>query len=150
MFFATLQAMQMMLDGILTAEEYRAIESKYYIPNTTLLRERASLEIDKTDYKTTIKGSFNLLRHLDKFYKEASVDIKQKLVGLIFTEKLIFENDQLQTPKMKETLSLIMVESKELEATKKGLKKIFSLQSPCEPAGIIRTRRHALLPSLSR
>ena len=49
----------MMLDGMLASEEYRVIKSKYDSHNTTLLGERASLEIDKTDFKTTIKGSFN-------------------------------------------------------------------------------------------
>ena len=54
---------------------------------------------------------------------------------------MIFENDQLQTPKMKETVSLIMVESKELKATKKGTEENFFLLSPLmnEPAGITRT-----------
>ena len=60
----------MMLDGILAAEEYQAIESKYYIPNTTLLGERASLEIDKTDYKTTIKGSLIFLDNWTNFIKK--------------------------------------------------------------------------------
>ena len=69
--------MQVMLDGILDAGKYRAIKSKYDNQHTTLLRERASLEIDKVDYETTIKGSCKLLRHLDKFYKEASVDINR-------------------------------------------------------------------------
>ena len=90
-----------------------------------MLREHASLEIDKTDYKTTIKRSFKLLRHLDKFYKEASVDIKQKLVALIFTEKMIFENGLLQTLKLNEIVSVIMMESKKLETIKKGTKKNF-------------------------
>jgi site-specific DNA recombinase len=124
------KAMQMMLDGILDAGEYRAIKSKYDSQNTTLLRERASLEIDRVDYKTTIKGSVNLLRHLDKFYKEASVDIKQKLVGLIFTEKLILKMINFKPLAMNEIVSLIMLESNELVAEKKGPKKNFSLQSP--------------------
>ena len=74
---------------------------------------------------------------MDKFYKEANLDIKQKLVGLIFTEKLIFANSQLQTPKMNAIVSLIMLGSKELAATKKGQKKNFFSSVPCgEPAGI--------------
>ena len=51
-------------------------------------------------------------------------------MGLIFPEKLIFENDRVQTPKMNEIVSLIMLENKELDAIKKGSKKNFSLQSP--------------------
>jgi hypothetical protein len=74
--------------------------------------------------------SFNLLKQLDKFYDKASLDIKQKLVGLIFPEKLIFENDRLQTPKVNEMGSLIILENKHLETIKKGTKKNFSLSIP--------------------
>jgi site-specific DNA recombinase len=123
-------AMRMMLDGEIESSEYKAIKSKYDDANTTLLRERASLEMDKVDYTAKIHGCFNLLIHLDKFYREASVDIKQKIVGLNFPEKLIFKNGKVQTPKMNEVLSLIMLEDNKLEAEKKGQQKNFSLLSP--------------------
>ena len=124
------KAIQMMLDGELDSSEYRVVKSNYENANTTLLRIRASLELDKVDYGSKVNGSFNLLKHIDKFYNEARVDVKQKLVGLIFPEKLIFENDRFQTPIMNEIVSLIMLENKELETIKKGTKKNFSLQSP--------------------
>ncbi len=115
----------MMLDGEINSSDYKSIKLRYDDINTTLIREQASLELGKVDCATKILGSFNLLRHLDKFYLEASVEIKQKLVGLIFPEKLIFENDRVQTPKMNEIVSLIMLENKELDAIKKDRRKIF-------------------------
>jgi hypothetical protein len=105
-------AMRMMLDSAIDPSEYKIIKGKYEEMNTTLLRDRASLEIDKVNYSSKIQGCFNLLMHLDKFYAEASVDIKQKIVCLNFPEKLIYENGQFQTPKMNEVLSLIMLENK--------------------------------------
>ena len=47
-------AMPMMLDGEIDATEYRAIKSRYEQANTTLLKERASLEINKIDYASKI------------------------------------------------------------------------------------------------
>lgn len=88
------------------------------------------MELDKVDYSSKIQKSFNLLKHIDKFYSEASVDIKQKIVCLMFPEKLIFKNDRLQTPKMNEVLSWIMLENNELEQIKKGSIKNFSNRSP--------------------
>lgn len=124
------KAMQMMLDGEIESFDFKAIKSKFDIANTTLLRERASLEIDKVDYASTISGSFNLLKHLDKFYNEASVSVKQKIVGLNFPEKLVYENGRIQTPKMNEVLSLIMLGNNQL-GNKKGDKvKNFSTLSP--------------------
>ena len=101
------KAMQMVLDGEIDSFEYKAIKSRFDMANTTLLRERASLELDKVDYSSKINGCFNLLKHLDKFYHEADVSMKQKIVGLNFPEKLIYENGRVQTPKMNEVLSLI-------------------------------------------
>ena len=75
------KAMQMMLDGEIESFDYKAIKSKYEVLNTTLVRQRASLETDKVDYASTINGCFNLLKDLDKFYNEASVSVKQKIVG---------------------------------------------------------------------
>lgn len=98
--------------------------------NTTLLRQRASLETDKIDYSSTINGCFNLVKHLDKFYNEASVSIKQKIVGLNFPEKLIYENGRIQTPKMNEVLSLIMLENNALEHKKGNKEKNFFTLSP--------------------
>lgn len=126
----TNKAMQMMLDGEIDSSEYKAIKSRYDEINTTLIRQRASLELDKVDYSSKIQKSFNLLKHIDKFYSEASVDIKQKIVCLMFPEKLIFKNDRLQTPKMNEVLSWIMLENNELEEIKKGSIKNFSNRSP--------------------
>jgi hypothetical protein len=54
--------------------------------------------------------------HLNKFYAEASVDIKQKIVGLNFPEKLIYEDGRVQTPEMNEILALIMLEDRKLGA----------------------------------
>jgi hypothetical protein len=120
----------MMLDNEIQSSEYKEIKLAYEDINTTLLRERASLEIDKVDYSTKINGSFNLLMHLNKFYAEASVDIKQKIVGLNFPEKLIYEDGRVQTPKMNEILALIMLEDRKLGPEKKGQQKNFSLLSP--------------------
>ena len=121
------KAMQMMLDGEIESFEYKAIKSRFDTANTILLRERASLEIDKVDYSSTINGCFNLLKHLDKFYNEANVSMKQKIVGLNFPEKLIYENGRVQTPKMNEVLSLIMLENNLLEHKKRDKEKNFFL-----------------------
>ena len=124
------KAMQMMLDGEIESSEYKGIRSKFEMANSTLLRDRASLEINKVDYSSKINGCFNLLKHLDKFYNEADVNVKQKIVGLNFPEKLIYENGRIQTPRMNEVLSLIMLETNGLEHKKRDKEKNFFTLSP--------------------
>lgn len=124
------KAMQMMLDDQIDSSEYKSIKSRFEDLNTILLKECASLELDKVDYSSKIHGSFNLLMHLDKFYIEASVELKQKIVGLNFPEKLIYGNGAFQTPKMNEVLSLIMLNHNDLEQEKGDREKNFSTLSP--------------------
>lgn len=57
----------MMLDSEIDAAECWTIKSKYDDANTTLLRQRASLEIDQVDYGSKINQGFNLLKHIDRF-----------------------------------------------------------------------------------
>lgn len=83
--------------------------------------------MDKVDYLPKLNGCFNLLKDLDKFYNEASVEVTQKIVCLNFPENLIYENGQIQTPKMTEVLSLIMLENNTLGHKKGTKKKFFSL-----------------------
>jgi hypothetical protein len=70
--------------------KYKRTKTRYDEINTTLLRDKASWELDKIDYSSKIHGCFNLLTQLDKFYAEASVGIKQKIVGLNLPEKFVF------------------------------------------------------------
>ena len=63
----------MILDAEIDMSEYRAIKSEYGEKNKTLLLQRASLDLEKVDYKKSIRGTFNLLRDLDKFYDMATL-----------------------------------------------------------------------------
>ena len=124
------KAMQLMLDGEIDSSDYKAIKSRIEDTNTSLLRESSSINIEKSEFHAKVNGSFNILLHLDKFYREAKVDVKQKLLGLNFPGKLIYENGGVQTPKMSDVLSLITMKTSELGVQKKGQQKNFSLLSP--------------------
>ncbi len=52
-------ATQMMLDGEINSSDYKSIKL-YDDINTTLIREQASLELDKVDCATKILGSFSI------------------------------------------------------------------------------------------
>jgi hypothetical protein len=84
------------------------------------LREAASLELDQGDYALKINGCFNLLSQLNKFYANANVEVKRRILYLNFPEKLIYENGKVQTPKMNEILALIMLKDSDLENKKRG------------------------------
>lgn len=122
-------AMQMMLDGEIESADYRSIKTKLEENNSNFLREKASLELDNLDYSVLIKNSFNLLKNLDVFYDEANIEMKQRLLSLIFRERLIYKNDEVQTPKNNEILSLISLKNNGLDHKKRDSSKNFSTLS---------------------
>lgn len=62
----------------------------------------------------------SLLTHLDIYYAEGPLEVKRKLIGSIFPEKLIFENGSYRTTKVNEAVELIGQFSKELGKEKAG------------------------------
>ena len=126
--------MQMMLDGEIESADYRSIKTKLEDSNSSFPREKASLELDNLDYSVLIKNSFNLLKNLDVFYDEANIEMKQRLLSLIFRERLIYKNDEVQTPKNNEILSLISLKNNELNHKKKDSLKCNRRDSNPEPS----------------
>ena len=51
------------------------------------------------------------LTHLPFYYDNAPIELKHKIVGSIFPEKLIFENEKYRTTKTNSLISLICSES---------------------------------------
>jgi hypothetical protein len=61
-----------------------------------------------------------LLTHLDVYYMEAPLKIKRKIIGSIFTEKLMFENGSYRTSQVDPAIELIGQFSKDLGKEKAG------------------------------
>ena len=123
------KAMQMMLDGGLDSAEYRIIKNRFEQLNIPLSREKAALESLDGNYLKYLKGGFAFLKNAEKFYLEATLENKQKIVGSMFTDNVIFENSELRTPALNEVVSLILQENNELEEIKNGIDSNNSNQS---------------------
>src|SRR5690606_20073515 len=112
------RAMQMMLDDQIDPTEYKAIKNRYDKLNISLTRERTAFELTDGNFMEHLKGGFNLLKRVDKYFVEANPTVKQKIVGLIFEEKLIFENGKCRTPKFNPLVELIILNNSELQNKK--------------------------------
>lgn len=53
------------------------------------------------------RWGLTLLTHLPIFYERASAAVKKKILGSIFTGKLIFENENYRTTGLNEAVALI-------------------------------------------
>lgn len=113
------KAMQMMLDGQLDSADYKTIKEQYETANASIMKECAILSSQK-DYTTTIAGGFGLLSNMTDIFQRADTETKKRIVSLNFPGRLIFQNEKVQTPKISDVLSLIMLNDSKLQGIKKG------------------------------
>ncbi len=111
---------EMFISQKLEADSYHRLK-KATKENLGLLNIKIN-ELEQTDsnfVKHCRYGLF-LLTHLDLYYEETSTEIKQKLLGSIFPEKLVFENGKYRTTKINEAIALISGYKKEFDVKNEG------------------------------
>ena len=54
-----------------------------------------------------VKYGFSLLENLAEYYLKADIAVKRKLIGSIFPEKLVYEDNNYRTTQINEVLSLL-------------------------------------------
>ena len=67
----------------------------------------AELKSVDSGFKEYLKYNVSLMSNLNQYYTTATIDNKQKLLGLMFPEKLVFSNNEFQTTKESELLTLL-------------------------------------------
>lgn len=100
-------AQQLMLDGEITPADYRDIKSQIEPETQRLACRQSSLLHDTDNLRELIEPCVRLLKHLPDYYSNASLPTKQALIGSIYPEKLIFENNQYRTTRVNQAVSLI-------------------------------------------
>jgi site-specific DNA recombinase len=86
-------AEQLMLDGEMPYNDYKAIKSKYEPEIEKLVNQQFQVKQQNTNITEHVSNAVNLLQNLPEYYTSAALPIKQKLIGSIYPEKLIFENN---------------------------------------------------------
>ncbi|MEO6830930.1 MAG: recombinase family protein [Chitinophagaceae bacterium] len=114
-------AQSLMLDGEITAIEYREIKTGLFPKVEGLERKKVSLQSNDEDYQRYIDGGFAVLKNLPKAFRDADLRQKQHLIGSIFPEKLVFEEKSYRTVEANVILELIALPSKAFGIRKKEL-----------------------------
>jgi len=73
--------------------------------------ELNALKVSPTRFDKHLKFGINLIKHLPYYYKSASVELKHKIVGSIFSDNLIFDGSSYRTERVNTILELICSES---------------------------------------
>jgi site-specific DNA recombinase len=131
------KAQQMMLDGDINASEFRDVKSQYQPEIDKLTRRAIEVASMDSNYKKYLDDGFCLLKHFASEYNRASLDIKQKLIGSVFPEKLIFDKNEYRTQNMMGVVHKICSKINAFGAKKSGTEdKKLSLSHRVTPAGL--------------
>lgn len=112
-------AQTMMLDREIEPADFREIKNRLEPEISRLERKINSTDTEKVNYGDYISGGINLISNLSEFFAGADLRAKQQLIGSIFPEKLIFENNQYRTTRFLTAFNRILA----LDATSSGKKR---------------------------
>jgi site-specific DNA recombinase len=125
------------LTNDLSKEAYARIIDRYNQKVNELSIERELLVKTETHFERHIQFGVNLLSNLTEIFENAPGEVKRKIIGLFFPEKLQYENSTYRTKKINEGLALIVQLSSLMGGVKikqAGISASLSTLAP--PAGL--------------
>ena len=124
-------AKDMALDGDFSSKKFKKTKIEIEETLEKINRDEAKLRQGTENYRFKAEECFNILINIDKCYETSDVETRQKIIGSMFPEKLIFEKNKYRTPKVNEMVLAICRDSKAFKGNKKG-KNTFSSDSSLE------------------
>ena len=110
----------LLLNKDITKERFNNIVERI---NGQLIEVNNEIEILNTSadsIKTYVDSGLELLTNLDRMFANGDYDGKRIVAGSIFTQKLIFGNDNCRTEKVNEVIGVLTRSSKGSQGYKKG------------------------------
>ncbi|HML58844.1 MAG TPA: hypothetical protein PKA85_10785 [Ferruginibacter sp.] len=73
----------------------------------TRTKAGAELKAAESGFQEYYRYGLSLLSNMGQYYLAANIENRQKMLGLIFPEKLVFDNNTFQTMQPSEVLNLL-------------------------------------------
>ncbi|SDW81211.1 Site-specific DNA recombinase [Lutibacter oricola] len=99
-------------DDLIDANTFNAMKGKTQLKINDLQAESESLNSIDKNIDKYLKLGISFLHGIDKLYKSSPANIKKKIVGSIFPEKLIFLKNKYRTAFLNELFALILSKHK--------------------------------------
>jgi site-specific DNA recombinase len=99
----------------LERDSYIRLKDSFKFEKINLQENLDQLQNVDSEFMEYISNGINILSNLKNYYISASAELKQKLVGSIFPEKLIYANGEYRTTKESEILRLLCIDSEGFE-----------------------------------
>ncbi len=120
-------AQVLMLDGELNPTEYKELKTKLEEDLVRLSIEENKLLSNTTSYDKIIDSCRKVVLNLDIAYDKAETTVKQRIIGSIFPEKFVFENNRVRTAKVNEMIDRVCSKINGLGVNKKGQQSFYDL-----------------------
>lgn len=98
---------EMFINGDLEDDSYRRVKTSTKEEIQKLQAKLNQLKATDTNFMKYCRYNLTFLTHLPTFFEKATTAIKKKILGSIFTGKLIFENGNYRTTGLNEAVALI-------------------------------------------
>jgi len=115
-----LQKLQdMYLDGEISKDSFNNMQERYIRDIRNLQNQIELLKNpDRSNVEPKLKYSIALINSIDNYFRDAKVEVKCKLIGSMFPEKLTFDGKTYRTNSYNSVLDLIYKQTNELRGTK--------------------------------
>lgn len=91
----------------LDKHDYKRIKESLSRECTELRSRIAELKSAESGFQEYCRYGFSLLSNMGHYYRAANIENRQKMLGLIFPEKLVYDNHTFQTMQPSEVLDLL-------------------------------------------
>ena len=108
------------LDNQICQEDYNSMRTRLHEERNEWNYKKEELSIDKSAFNQYFDFGLSFLFNVKEYYQNAELEIKQKIVGSIFPEKIIFSENKYRTTKTNELLSLLTLNINHLGEIKNG------------------------------
>jgi site-specific DNA recombinase len=103
------------IDGILDTQTFQETKHRYEAKKNELINVHVQIPNDSKAFNEYLQFSFVFSGSLTQFYEHADFEGKQRIVGSIFKEKLVYEEKNYRTAGVNEALLLMCNINNELE-----------------------------------
>ncbi|RRQ46559.1 hypothetical protein DTW91_04760 [Chryseobacterium sp. SC28] len=96
-----------LLEDQITQQDYERGKKRFEDELYRLESQKQELEMEHNDFMVMVQYSFGMLKDLGSYYEKSEMEVRHKILGSIFPEKLIYENGNYRTAEINSVVPLI-------------------------------------------
>lgn len=135
-----LRADEKYVEGDLDRDSYHRLKDSYVRQRDGIEQRKAEIEGTDSNFMKYVRYGLSLVANLPHYYNDAPVEVKQKLIGLIFPEKLTYENGKYRTTKLNDVIALLQNKISDSDPSKRRTDALLQTSVSFGTPNGIRTR----------